>query len=273
MQVWDGITGSSITFDWPSAGDPPFTPSTTTTTALSSRTIAYMTENTNLTTALLARAKELGGITFHSNLRVEDIQLGEDTPSAADLRSWPVLTLSNGTMLAARLLVGADGANSPVRTFAGIPSRGWDYDRHGVVATLRLASGYNHSSSAFEQAVAYQRFLPTGPAALLPMPNGHASLVWSTLPANAAKLKSLKSEDFVAMVNAAFRLSAVDLRYMHTIDQGQLDEFEWRAQHTPFERALVPPMVSEVQAGSIASFPLKLRHADTYIGERVALLG
>lgn len=235
------------------------------------RTIAYMTENSNLTSALLARARELGDITFLDNTRVSDISLGTDTEGSLDLSSWPVLTLSSGQKLAARLLVGADGANSPVRTFAGIESTGWDYDRHGVVATLKL-----EDSSAFPyqgQGTAYQRFLPTGPVAMLPLPDGTASLVWSTLPKHAATLKSLSHDDMTAMVNAAFRLSVVDLEYLHTIPSGQAEEIAWREQHTPIDASLVPPRVSSVQDGSVASFPLRMRHADTYVGERVALVG
>jgi len=230
-----------------------------------------MTENNNLTSGLLKRARELGGITFIDNTKVSDISLGTDTPGSLDLSSWPILTLSNGQILAARLLVGADGANSPVRTFAGIESRGWDYERHGLVATLRL-----DEASAFPyhgQGTAYQRFLPSGPVALLPLPDGSASLVWSTLPAYAAHLKTLNPTDLTAMVNAAFRLSPIDLEYLHTIPSGQADEIAWREQHTQFDVSLVPPRISEVHPDSVASFPLRMRHADTYIGERVALVG
>jgi ubiquinone biosynthesis monooxygenase Coq6 len=98
-------------------------------------------------------------------------------------------------------------------------------------------------------------------------------LVWSTNPALAAHLKTLSSKDFIAMVNAAFRLSPVDLAYMHTQAEGQADELAWRSQHTDADLQKIPQKVLEVQEGSIASFPLKLRHADTYIGERVALIG
>jgi len=258
MKVWDGVSGSRITFDWHDAVASP-----------GQRTIAYMTENTNLTAGLLQRAHELGGIEMLDSVRVSDIQLGEDS-SSHDMRSWPIITLSSGTTLAARLLIGADGANSSVRTFAGIASRGWDYNRHGVVATLKVGPD---STSSYNLATAYQRFLPTGPCALLPLPNGYASLVWSTLPSHAATLKSRSTTDFIAMVNAAFRLTPTDLKYLHTLPTGQHDEIIWRTQHTPFDPALVPPQITSVQANSIASFPLRMRHADTYTGERVALLG
>lgn len=253
MQVWDGISRARIEFDWPlerGADD---------------RTIAYMNENLNLTSALLRRIDELGGVEVLDSQRVTGIELGGETEEV-DLRSWPVVRTDSGRELAARLLVGADGQNSPVRAFAGIGSRGWDYDRHGVVATLEL-EGDRRPKTAF------QRFLPTGPVALLPLPGNYATLVWSTTPPLAAKLKALSPKDFIAMVNSAFRLGTVDLAYMHEMGQGQKEELEWREQHTGFEIEKIPSRVVGVQEGSIASFPLKMRHADTYIGERVALVG
>lgn len=256
MQVWDGVTGARIEFDWPSG-------------ASSSKTIAYMAENLNLTSGLLRRIKELGGVSIFDHSRVDKIGFGEETEDM-DLREWPVVHLSNGHSLAARLLVGADGANSPVRSFAGIESRGWDYGRHGVVATLELeGEGWGGQFNK----IAYQRFLPTGPVAMLPLPGKYATLVWSTTPENAALLKKLSPQDFVATVNAAFRLRPVDIRFMHTTTEGQQSEYEWRIQHTPVDQHTVPQSVVGVQEGTIASFPLKLRHADTYIGERVALVG
>ena len=93
---------------------------------------------------------------------------------------------SSPQILGARLLVGADGFNSPVRAFTGISAPGWDYNRMGVVATLALSDG---AASPLDtgRTTAYQRFLPSlgGPIALLPLPNNHASLVWSTTSANA----------------------------------------------------------------------------------------
>ncbi|KAG4443728.1 hypothetical protein IFR05_000817 [Cadophora sp. M221] len=255
MQVWDGITGARIEFDWP--------------TEKQGGTIAYMNENLNLTSGLLKRIGEMGAVEVLDGQKVEDIVLGEATEDV-DLSSWPVVQLSGGRKLAARLLVGADGANSPVRAFAGIGSKGWDYERHGVVATIQLdGNGWGGE----DVKTAYQRFLPTGPVAMLPLPGNLSTLVWSTTPALAAHLKTLSAKDFIAMVNAAFRLSPVDLAYMHTQAEGQAEEFKWRSQHTDFDTLRIPQLAVGVQEGSVASFPLKLRHADTYIGERVALVG
>ncbi|KAH8697768.1 hypothetical protein BGW36DRAFT_174902 [Talaromyces proteolyticus] len=297
MQVWDGQTGSKISFDW-SIDTSPFE---------DVRSVATMTENANLVRGLLSRIAELDHDNSHlsifSNTTVSSIENGppgaQDGP---DLSAWPVLSLSNSTAIstpqkpiAARLLVGADGINSPVRSFADITANGWDYGRHGVVATLSLAgdSTYSSSSPFFPAGsrTAYQRFLPSlgGPIAILPLPNNHASLVWSTKIENAAYLKSLPQEAFIAMINAAFRLSMTDLTYMLGLDptatspdskptsSGSLltqheDELNWRLQHTPLPSSL-PPLVTAVQNKSIASFPLRFRHASSYISPRVALIG
>ncbi len=258
MQVWDGVTGARIEFDWAPGADP-----------AAGTTIAYMNENLNLTSGLLKRLEELGGVSMFGNAKVESISYGEETEEV-DLREWPVVHLSGGKQLSARLLVGADGANSPVRSFAGIEARGWDYNRHGVVATVELeGEGWGGDYTK----IAYQRFLPTGPVAMLPLPGNYSTLVWSTTPGNASLLKSLSAKDFTAMVNAAFRLSPADLAYMHKQESGQAEEYSWRLEHTPFDYRAIPQTVTGVQEGTVASFPLKLRHADTYIGERVALVG
>ncbi|KAH6691584.1 ubiquinone biosynthesis monooxygenase COQ6 [Plectosphaerella plurivora] len=257
MQVWDGVSGARIEFDWEHGN------------SRAGKTIAYMTETLNLTSGLLSRLDELGGVSVFENSKVQDISFGEETEEM-DLSQWPVVHLSGGQKLFARLLVGADGANSPVRSFAGIQARGWDYERHGVVATLELEGdgwGGEHNKTA------YQRFLPTGPVAMLPLPGKFSTLVWSTTPERAAVLKSLAPKDLVALVNAAFRLSTTDLDFMHTQSSGQDDELSWRMNHTEVDPRSVPQPVVNVQEGTVASFPLKLRHADTYIGERVALVG
>ncbi|RAR04170.1 ubiquinone biosynthesis monooxygenase coq6 [Stemphylium lycopersici] len=262
--VWDGVTDARISFDWHTAKPllAPRNPAQPT-------TIAYMIENVNTVTALLTRLEQLGGVDFYTSTKVNSIDLGADTENM-DFSSWPILTLSNGKSLAARLLVGADGANSPVRTFAGIESRGFDYGRHGVVASLKLeGQGWGGP----DHKIAYQRFLPTGPIAMLPLPGNMSTLVWSTTPERAAKLKQLSQEDFVAMVNAGFRLSPTELEYLHTLSSGQAEEIAWREKHTAVNEHAIPMRAANVQAGTVASFPLRMRHADTYTGERVALVG
>lgn len=265
MRVWDGLSSSStISFNNP----PPEPP------------IAHITENANLTRALLASLEALPPTSLFDKTSVANISLGPPPVSAPqatsslDLSSYPHLVLSSGRTIAARLLVGADGLNSPVRAFAGIPSRGWDYDRHGVVATVKLAPG-EYADSTLKNVTAYQRFLPSGPIALLALPGDFATLVWTATPAQAAHLKSLADLDFVAMINAAFRLEPVDINYMFTIPSGQVSELSWREKFlSPAQAsASLPRPVQTAQPNSVASFPLRLRHADTYISSRVALVG
>ncbi|KAJ5679576.1 hypothetical protein N7462_007820 [Penicillium macrosclerotiorum] len=281
MQVWDGETGSRISFDW----------SSETSAFEDMRTVATMTENSNLVRALLRRIAASGeeNLKLFSNTTVASIENGSDLQTEGpDLSAWPVLSVrptgpgaetQSPSRIAARLLVGADGINSPVRSFADITTQGWDYNRHGIVATLALGSPEN---SPFPTTIrtAYQRFLPSlgGPIALLPLPNNHATLVWSTTPDHAAYLKSLPASAFLAMVNAAFRLSMTDLTYMmgmpppSSTPSPHEDELSWRLQHTPLP-AHMPPMATGVQSGTVASFPLRFRHAAQYISPRVALVG
>ena len=283
MNVWDGVSGSRINFD-PMDKQPGIMDLIPGSRWQASRqnhesededVIATMCENNNLAASLLSRLKETQGVDILDKTRVESIALGPDPQDeeSLNLSQWPVVTLPDQRQLAARLLVGADGANSPVRQFADIPAKGWDYGRHGVVATLTT----DQSFSSDHLRTAYQRFLPTGPIALLPLPGNKASLVWSTIPQQAAKLKQLNKQDFTAMVNAAFRLLPVDITYMlEHMPSGQLDELTWREQSTNSTDLGLPssfPRITDVQENSIASFPLRMRHADTYTGHRVALIG
>ncbi|KAK2738743.1 putative ubiquinone biosynthesis monooxygenase [Myotisia sp. PD_48] len=285
MKVWDGVTGSSISFDWP---DEPAQRDG------SSKTIASMTENANLIRGLLSHVEFLGGdnVSIFSSTKVTSISNGINHLNGPDLSGWPILTLSPSSPagnassifpIAARLLVGADGINSPVRSFAGITTHGWDYDRHGIVATLQLSPQGPNS----QPVTAYQRFLPGigGPIAMLPLPDNHATLVWSTTVQNAAYLKSLPVDAFTAMVNAAFRLSITDLSYMLSLpltarqaspdsklESQHQEELIWRLKHTTIP-SHVPPEVSSIQSGTVASFPLRHRHASTYISPRISLIG
>lgn len=275
MQVWDGVSGSRISFDW-SMETSPFE---------DKPSVATMTENANLVRGLLARIAASGdeNLSVFENMTVASIENGSDhLPDGPDLSAWPVLSVAPtgsaastkpASRIAARLLVGADGINSPVRSFADIPTHGWDYNRHGVVATLALAEPDVPPFPA-SMRTAYQRFLPAlgGPIALLPLPNNHATLVWSTTPEHAAYLKSLSAPAFLAMVNAAFRLSMTDLKYMMGIDRATSaeqtspheDELSWRLQHTPLP-SQIPPTAIGLQQGTVASFPLRFRHAAQYV--------
>ena len=206
------------------------------------------------------------------------------------------------------LQVGADGFNSPVRLYAGIPAFGWAYDAKGIVATI-----FHRPRGAYEgpNTIAYQRFLPTGPIAFLPLAPTRSSLVWSTKPDLAAALLACDPAVLASMVNAAFRLPYISIEYLHrrileshavgiSITSEEIQhEIHWREQSHGIDQnsahasALIkptdqlgippigsesfPPLVTELQPGSVASFPLRYNHAESYIGDsqgaRTVLVG
>ena len=104
--------------------------------------------------------------------------------------------LRDGRVLAAPLVVGADGRGSQVRSDMGIGVIGWGYGHVGVVATVALE--HDHGG------VAYEHFLPTGPFAILPLTDRRASLVWTETPEKGAALKAARPEVFEAHLRRRF---------------------------------------------------------------------
>lgn len=286
MEVWDGGNDSSLYFDHKAEARKYNAPA---------RIVATMTENANLTKGLLSRISELGAdSSLLTSTSVASIEHGTDDPDGLNLSTWPVVNISSTVTasppsIVSRLLVGADGFNSPVRNFAWISSKGWDYNRHGVVATLDIEAKEESFDSFFDEdtgasATAYQRFLADlgGPIALLPLPNNKASLVWSTTPQNAAYLKTLPADSLIALINAAFQLDQTDIKYFFKLPKSPSsgssythgDELEWRLQHTSrSSTSPIPPRIIGVQPNTLASFPLRFRHAGTYTAPHVALIG
>jgi 2-octaprenylphenol hydroxylase len=182
--------------------------------------LGHIGENRSIQAALTARAEALGAVL----LRAEFATL---EPARDAVR----IVLGDGREFRAALVVGADGAESAVRRQAGIGTRGWDYGQRAVVA--HLGPGRAHASTA------WQRFLDTGPLALLPLADGRVSLVWSTLPEAAEALV-------------------------------QLDDAEFSRRVTEASAGVLGTLTPTTPR---ASFPLRLLHAHRYAAERVALVG
>jgi 2-polyprenylphenol 6-hydroxylase len=113
------------------------------------------------------------------------------------------LTLADGTRLRSRLLVAADGSNSPMRKQLGIATRDRDYAQRAIVAHVGTERAH--------ESTAWQRFQSGGPLAFLPLADGRSSIVWSLPNADADRLLGLDDADFCAELGCAmdFRLGTI----------------------------------------------------------------
>ncbi|CAG8489338.1 3040_t:CDS:2 [Ambispora leptoticha] len=293
MVVWDGVSDAQIFFDSEiisrSLSSLPFflRQLDKKKDADDSDSIAWIIENSNIQHGLLSNLDHLqnknhGKISIFDNKKVERIVSENNNDTRAheffDLSEWPIVELDDGQKLRARLLIGADGINSPVRSFANIETLGWDYNSHAVVATLNIDSTTHDNVNN----TAWQRFLPTGPIAMLPLHSRVSSMVWSTTPQLAVKIRQMPPDQFVELVNGAFRLGIADLNYLYKIIENSSgtsdydigDEMRWRESvNTNKASSPVPPRVVGVQEKSRASFPLRMRNAECYVKNRVVLIG
>ena len=209
MRVWHESSspdGSAVlSFDAADVGEP---------------NLGYIAENGELQAACLDSFRAAGGRLLSSPL--------ESWTLEADAAR---LQLAAAPPLRTRLIVGADGARSLVRRGARLGVRTRDYDQVALVATIGSSQPHRHT--------AWQRFLRSGPLALLPLFDGSCSLVWSLDSRYAAALRECPSEQFSA------RLDAASARVLG---------------HTTL-------------ASERLSFPLYSLAADSYVSARCALIG
>jgi len=107
-----------------------------------------------------------------------------------------IRTETGETTLQARLIVAADGADSCVRQLCGLTAVRKDYNQQALVANIGLARHH--------QQVAYERFMLSGPLALLPMSGQRASLIWSLPPLQAARLMAMPEHEFLNTLQREF---------------------------------------------------------------------
>nr|WP_199045732.1 FAD-dependent oxidoreductase [Dyella sp. ASV24] len=208
MHVWDAASGTTIHFDAADEGRD---------------LLGYIVEN-NLVQWQLWQALDAAGVHRLCPAQVSGYEVLEDRVQLS-------LRGADTDAVSARLLVAADGAASPLRAMAGIETKGRDYAQRGVVAHVQTE--YPH------QGTAWQRFLDTGPLALLPLADGRSSIVWSLPDDEAQRVLALDDEGFFRELGVAsdFRLGRI------------------------------------VGATARAAFPLRLQLAETYQAERFVLLG
>ncbi len=207
MQVWDAGSAGAVAFDAADIGAPD---------------LGHIVENSVLQGALVGTLDALENVTWRRPARVRG--LGADRDGAR------VLHLDTATV-AAPLVVGADGARSRVRRLAHVPDDAQPYGHEALVTTVRLGRGHGDT--------AWQRFLPEGPLAFLPLPGPYCSIVWSAPPERVRELLALDQEAFNAALGDAF--------------EHRLGGVEW--------------------SGERAAYPLVRRHARRYALARLALVG
>lgn len=181
--------------------------------------LGSIVENNALQAALLQQCQAMGIAVMRESLRALAIDA-----DAATLQL-------DGARVSAELVVGADGAASAVRSLLGMQAQSRDYRQRAIVATVGTERSHGHA--------ARQRFLSTGPLALLPLPGNACSIVWSALDERAEALLAMTTEEFEAELTSA---SAAVLGKLRLTSQR-------------------------------ASFPLRRLAAQEYVQSRVALVG
>src|SRR5579883_2782537 len=138
----------------------------------------------------------------------------ESTIAREDGTELEVLTNGISQRIRARLLVAADGARSPIRQQAGIRTYGWQYWQSCIVAFIKPEKPHNN--------IAYERFQPDGPFAILPLPNNLCRIVWTVPKAEAAVIMALDDDAFLAQLKQRYgeqmgELTLVGERYIFPV--------------------------------------------------------
>ncbi len=202
---------------WETAGDTEFNSD-----AIAYDALGYIVENRVTQLALLHRAQQFSNIDFLCPSRIK--QLAYEKGSVT-------ITLEEGRMLSAKVTVGADGGQSRLRQTVGLGVTSWDYQQHAMV--IYVATDYG------QQDITWQRFVPTGPQAFLPLTGHYGSIVWYNTPDEVRRLKALPDEQLLTELSATF-----------------------------------PDCLGKInKIMGVASFPLKRQHAQEYVKQGVALVG
>ena len=223
--AWDAIEPHACPYDqmlvWDAAGGPDGNDAVRFSAAESGEpNLGHIAENLRVQWAL-HQSPLLRGTT-QLNTGLETIEFESDAAR---------VSLADGRTLSCQFVVGADGGQSRTREQAGIGRAGWNYDQTAVVAHLRTERPH--------RGTAYQRFLPRGPLALLPLRDGRVSLVWTSAPEEAAVLQAAEPAEFSRRVTEAS------------------------------DRVLGDAVLDSDRA----AFPLALWHAREYVRPGLALIG
>jgi len=152
--------------------------------------LGYVVENRVLGEALYRTMQSFDNVSLMCPASMEAI--------AFDLDVARVTIKQDGAAreLTTRLVVAADGADSPVRAAAGIEAQRVDYGQSAVVTNVTPERP--HHDTAFE------RFTDTGPLALLPMTQGRCAVVWSARTREVDTILSWEDAEFLSRLQQRF---------------------------------------------------------------------
>ncbi|MFP1773722.1 FAD-dependent 2-octaprenylphenol hydroxylase [Lonsdalea quercina] len=173
MSVWDRDSFGSISFNGEETGF---------------SHLGHIIENDVIQQSLWQHAERARDVTLIAPAALKQVAWGENEA---------FITLEDGSMLTARLVVGADGAHSWLRQHADIPLTFWDYGHHALVANIRTQRPH--------ESVARQVFHGDGMLAFLPLSDPHlCSIVWSLPPERAKTLLEAPATTFNSQLAAEF---------------------------------------------------------------------
>jgi len=142
--------------------------------------LGWIAELPELDQALWQELRKRRRVSTYAPAEVREIRIEDNAVS---------VELADDQTLVGRMLLGADGAKSRVRAAAGIEATLYHYNQRAIVAPLEIEHG--------NPGTAWQRFTELGPLALLPLPEGRSSLVWSVHDDAADKLMALEDDEFL----------------------------------------------------------------------------
>ena len=179
--------------------------------------LGFVVVNRVMGAALWRRLSAEPSITVIAPAKVQSMQLQDGVQ-----RIECDLGAGGTRLVTAKLAVAADGARSTLRQSAGIGASTWDYEQVALVSNVFTQHFHDH--------VAYERFTPTGPIALLPMTDGRCGLIWTSAPGTARELAQLDDSHFLARLQDAFgfrlgRITRVGQRQLYPLSLTRSDEY------------------------------------------------
>lgn len=147
--------------------------------------LGHIVENNLVQLALWQQFTTL--VDVNSDVEITELQQTE---------TQAIVKLSDGRQICAKLVIGADGAQSTVRQLANIGTQGWQYQQACLVAYV--------DTPYAQQDITWQQFYSSGPRAFLPLPGAQASLVWYDDAAKVKQLAQLAPAALERAVLAAF---------------------------------------------------------------------